>query len=117
MHITERRIGDATLLTLSGRLVFDDGDDEVRTHVSRLIDEGRVRIILDLQHVSYMDSCGVGVLISRFVSARRRGGDIGLLNPSPRCLHVMQISQLLGVFQVFESEDQALADAGARRVP
>jgi anti-sigma B factor antagonist len=109
MKLTERRIGDVTLLELKGRLVFDDGDSVLLSRVNELVDEGRVKIIVDLKGITYIDSCGVGVLVAKFVSARRKGGDLRLLSLSPRCEHVMQISGLLNVFETFNSEPDALA--------
>lgn len=109
MILTERRIGDVTLLELSGRLVLGDGDTLFRSHVNALIDEGRVKIIVDLKDITYIDSCGVGGLVAKFVSAQRRGGDIRLLCLSPRCQHVLTITNLLGVFRIFDAETDALA--------
>jgi anti-sigma B factor antagonist len=108
MKLQEHRIGDVTVLELNGRLVFDDGDTAFRLRVNELVDEGRLKIIVNLKGISYLDSCGVGVLIAKFVSVRRKGGDVRLVCLSPRCHHVMKISGLLGVFQIFDSEHEAL---------
>jgi anti-sigma B factor antagonist len=109
MTLIERRVGDVTILELNGRLVFDDGDVVLRSRVNKLVDQGRVKILLDLRNVIYVDSCGVGVLIAKYVSARRKGGDVRLMHLSPRCQRVMAISKLLGVFEIFESESDAVA--------
>jgi anti-sigma B factor antagonist len=109
MTLTERRAGDVTLLALSGRLVFDDGDAVLRARIADLTAEGRLKIVLDLRQVSSIDSCGVGELVARLVSLRRRGGDIRLLHLSPRAQRVMDISKLLDVFATFDSEGAALA--------
>lgn len=109
MIVHERQIGDVTLLELNGRLVFDDGDAVLRTCVNRLVGEGRVKLVVNLSNVTYVDSCGVGVLVGRFISVRRHGGDLKLLQLSPRSRHVMDICRLLNVFDVFESETEAVA--------
>lgn len=109
MTVHERQIGDVTILELSGRLVFDDGDAVLRTHVNRLVGEGRVKLLVNLSNVTYVDSCGVGVLVGRFISVRRHGGDLKLLRLSSRSRHVMEICGLLDVFDVFESETEAVA--------
>ena len=109
MKLIERRIADVTLLELQGRLVFEDGDSDLRSRVNDLVDEGRLKIILDLKDITYIDSCGVGVLIAKFVSVRRKGGDVRLLTLSPRSHHVMEISGLLRVFETFTSENEAIA--------
>ena len=64
MTVVERRAGDVTILDLKGRLVFDDGDRVFRAHVDTLLAEGRTNILVNLQDVTYVDSCGVGVLVA-----------------------------------------------------
>lgn len=109
MTLKERRVGDVTILDLQGRLVLDDGDDELRERIGQLADEGRVNIVVNLKEVTYVDSCGIGVLIAKYVSVRRKGGNVKLLNLTARSRHVMEISKLLGVFETFESDEEALA--------
>lgn len=108
MTLTERRAGDVTLLDLTGRLVLEDGDAVLRERVNALLAEGRLKIVINLRDVTYIDSCGVGVLIAKFVSARRKGGDVRLLHLTPRSHHVMEITRLLDVFQIFASEEDAV---------
>ena len=109
MTLKERRVGDVTILELKGRLVLDDGDDELRDWLEQLAEQGGVNIVVNLKDVTYIDSCGIGVLIAKYVSLRRKGGDVKLLHLTPRSQHLMEISKLLDVFQMFESEDDALA--------
>jgi anti-sigma B factor antagonist len=108
MTITERRIGDVTVLQLGGRIVFGDGASELRARLNDLLDEARLKFLLDLRDVTYIDSFGVGVIAAKFVSVRRKGGDMKLLRLSPRSHHVMTISGLLKIFQSFESEEEGL---------
>ncbi|MBA2258546.1 MAG: STAS domain-containing protein [Acidobacteria bacterium] len=109
MTLKERRVGDVTILHLTGRLVLDDGHDELRHKIDELADQERVSLIVDLKDVTYIDSCGVGLLIAKYVSLRRKRGDVKLLNLTARSHHLMEISKLLDVFETFESEDHALA--------
>jgi anti-anti-sigma factor len=108
MTITERRIGDVTVLQLGGRIVYGDGAAELRARLNDLLDEARLKFLLDLRQVTYIDSFGVGVIAAKFVSVRRKGGDIKLLRLSPRTHRVMKISGLLKIFQSFESEEEGL---------
>ena len=108
MTITERRVGDVTVLTLGGRIVFGDGATELRARLNDLLDEARLKFLLDLRDVTYIDSFGVGVIAAKFVSVRRKGGDMKLLRLSARTHRVMTISGLLKIFQSFESEDDAV---------
>jgi len=108
MTITERRVGDVTVLRLGGRIVFGDGASELRARLNDLLDEARLRFLLDLRDVTYIDSFGVGVIAAKFVSVRRKGGDMKLLRLSPRSQRVMTISGLLKIFQSFESEEDGV---------
>lgn len=106
--ITERRIGDITLLQLAGRIVFGDGAGELRAHMNDLLDEARLKFLLDLRNVTYIDSFGVGVIATKYVSVRRKGGDLKLLCLSPRSHKVMTISGLLKILQSFDSEEEGV---------
>jgi anti-sigma B factor antagonist len=115
MTLKERRVGEVTILDLKGRLVLDDGDDELRDKIAQLSDEGRINVLVNLQDVTYVDSCGIGVLIAKYVSLRRKGGSVKLMNLTPRSHHLMEISRLLSVFETYESEEQALKSFGGAR--
>ena len=107
MKIAERRVGDVTILDLHGRLVMDE-DTSCTEHIELLAREGRIRILLNLREVTYIDSAGVGALIAKYVSLRRRGGDLRLISLSDRVRRVITIAHLLEVFETFESEDLAV---------
>ena len=109
MVLKERRIGDVTVLDLKGRLVLEEGDAVFRAHVNELVEQGRTQIVVNLREVTYVDSCGVGVLVAKFVSVRRQGGDLKLLKLTPRSRHLMEICGLLNVFEIFDSETEAVA--------
>lgn len=109
MKLTERQVGDVTLLDLDGRLVLDEGDVILRDRVNDLLGRGRLRIVLNLRDITYIDSCGLGALIAKLVSVRNRGGDLKLLNVSPRSHRVLEICKLESVFEIFETESDAVA--------
>jgi anti-sigma B factor antagonist len=108
LSITERVVGDVTVLQLSGRLVFFEGDSTLRHYVDDLVRQGRLKILLDLGGVTYIDSAGIGMMIAKYLSVRRKGGDLKLLHLTARGLLVMTITRLLTVFEIFESEEEAL---------
>ena len=107
-RITERRIGDVTILQVSGRIILGDGATELRARMNDLVDEANLKFLLDLRGVTYIDSFGVGVIAAKYVSVRRKGGDVKLLRLSPRSHRVMRISGLLKIFESFENEQEAL---------
>lgn len=109
MQVVERRPGDVTVLDLKGRLVLDDGEAVLRAHINRLVEQGRTNIVLNLREVTYVDSCGIGLLVSRYVSLRRKGGDLRFVHLTERSRRLMEITKLIGVFRVFDSEADAVA--------
>ncbi len=112
LKIAEALAGEVTLLKLTGRLVADDEDRFFAETVNRLLAAGRIRIVADLREVTCVDSGGVGTLVAKLLSARRRGGDLRLLHLGDRTRRVLTITRLLEVFQVFESEDEAVRSFG-----
>jgi anti-sigma B factor antagonist len=109
MTITERRVGAVTILELDGRLVLGEGDAVFRARVTELAAQGRVNVVVDLRNVTYIDSSGVGVLAEKYLSLRRKGGDLKLLHLSPRSHRIMEISGLLSIFASFDSEHDAVS--------
>ena len=97
-----------TVLHLKGRLVLEDGDLVFRDAVNELAARDRIALVADRAAVSYIDSAGIGVLIGRYLSLRRRGGDMKLANLTARSHRVMTITQLLDVFDCFDSVEEAV---------
>ena len=107
LEIAETRAGDVTVLTLSGRLVPDEEDLVFADHVDRLVAENRIHIVVDFHDVT-CNSGGVGTLVAKFLSVRRRNGDVRLARVTDRTRHVLEITRLLSVFQVFDSIEEAI---------
>jgi anti-sigma B factor antagonist len=108
LRVTVTEVGDVSLLVLSGRLVFHDGDAVFRATVNDLIARDRLKIVVNLADVSYIDSAGIGVLVGRFLGIRRRGGDMKLAGLTARSHRVMTITQLLNVFDCYDDADTAV---------
>ncbi len=113
MKIAETPVGDVTILRLTGRLELEEGDLVFRDYVNRLVAEGRVKIVLDLKDVTHIDSAGLGMLVSKYVSTRNRDGTIKLLHLTRRSNHLMGITRLATVFEIFDEEADALRSFGA----
>jgi anti-anti-sigma factor len=107
--VSERRSGGVTVLDLKGRLVLEEGVPVLRAAIDRLLAAGHTDLVLNLRDITYVDSCGIGLLIAKLVSVRRGGGDVRLVNLTPRSHHLLEITRLLDVFRVFASEQDALA--------
>ena len=108
LSIDEREVGDVTILVLSGQLVLDDGDLALRRRIHELVDRGRIKIVLDMAAVTYIDSAGVGMVVGKLKTVRERGGDMKLLNLNLRGLRVFGMTRLLFVFDTFETEEMAV---------
>jgi anti-sigma B factor antagonist len=117
MEITERTIGDLTILDLRGRLVAGDGDEVLRDAVDRIVRLGRTKVLLNMDDVHYIDSGGVGMLASKYTSLRRRNGQLKLCNLHPRTTRVLDITRLLTVFESFGSEAEGVASFGETGEP
>jgi anti-sigma B factor antagonist len=113
MKIVEAHSGDVTILRLSGRLELEDGDLVFRDYVNRLVAAGQVKIVLDLKEVSRIDSAGLGMLVSKYLTTRKSGGTIKLVCLTRRSDHLMDITRLGTVFEIFGEEADALRSFGA----
>ena len=80
MRIAERTIGDFTILDLKGRLAEGDGDDVLRDAVDRLVQLGHLKVLLNMDEVPSIDSCGLGVLVSKYITLHNRNGQLKLCN-------------------------------------
>ena len=106
--ITEVTVGDVSILRMTGRLELEDGDLTFRDYVDRLVANGRLKILLDLKAVTRIDSAGIGMLVSKYLSTQKRGGTIKLLHLTRRSDHLMDITRLATVFEIFDDEADAV---------
>jgi len=113
MRISEEQNGDVTILRLTGRLELEDGDLMFRDAVNRLVAAGHVKIVLDFKDITRIDSAGIGMLVSKYLSARQRGGTIKLLHLTQHSDHLMDITRLGTVFEIYDDEGAALGSFGA----
>ena len=113
MTIQERVVGSVTVLDLEGKMVLGDGDTLLKDKIHSLVFQERKNIVLNLGHVSYMDSSGLGALVASFVTAKNNGGQVKLLNLTGRLQDLLAIAKLLTVFETFDSEADALRSFAA----
>ncbi len=112
IQISEERAGDITILRMAGRLELDEGDIAFRNYVNKLIAEERVKILLDLKDVTRIDSAGIGMLVSKYLSTRKNGGMMKLLHLTQHSDHLLDITRLTIVFEIFDDEAAALKSFG-----
>lgn len=109
LNISERQAGDVTILDLDGKITIGEGSIALRSTIRRLVGEGKKKILLNLSGVGYVDSSGIGELVSSFTAVNKEGGQLKLLNLTQKIQDLLAITKLLTVFDTFENEGDALA--------
>ena len=109
LYIHERRAGDVAVLDLKGRIRISGGTLALHRSVRCLVEEGKTKILLNLEGVSHIDSSGLGELISSYITLSNKGGQIKLVHLTDRLRDIMIITKLLTVFDVYDNEPDALA--------
>ena len=109
MKITTRQVDGVTILDLSGRITLGEGSVLLRDAVRDLLAKGSKRILLNLGDVNYIDSSGIGELVSAYTTARNQGGELKLLNLTKKVHDLLQITKLYTVFDVKDDEASAVA--------
>lgn len=112
MKIETRTIGDIRILDCSGKITLGEGTMTVRNTVRDILKSGGKKIILNLADVNYIDSSGIGELVSTYTTVTNNGGQLKLLSLTKKIHELLQITKLLTVFQVFDDEQAALASFG-----
>ena len=107
--ISERQAGDVTILDLSGKVTIGEGSVALRGAIRRLLGEGKSKILLNLAGVGYVDSSGIGELVSSFTAVNKENGTLKLLNLTQKIQDLLAITKLLTVFDVYDSESEALS--------
>ncbi|MEW6361028.1 MAG: STAS domain-containing protein [Pyrinomonadaceae bacterium] len=109
LTISERQAGDVTILDLEGKVTIGEGSVALRNAIRRLLGEGKNKILLNLAGVGYIDSSGIGELVSSFTAVNKEGGTLKLLNLTQKIQDLLAITKLLTVFDVYNDEAEALA--------
>ncbi len=109
LQISIREYGDVSVLDLLGRSTIDTGESEsLSKHLRDLAVAGKRKVLLNLVNLSQIDSSGVSIIIETYVSFKRSGGELKLLAPRGRVLHVLTVFRLLDVIPSFEDETDAV---------
>jgi anti-sigma B factor antagonist len=108
MDIKERVVESVSVLDLSGKIVLGEGDVQIKERIRDLLSDGQRKILLNLGDVSYIDSAGLGALISSYATVKREGGQLKLVNLTKRVQDLLAITKLITVFDTFDSEKEAI---------
>ncbi|HKV25926.1 MAG TPA: STAS domain-containing protein [Candidatus Acidoferrum sp.] len=109
LRATYRDAGQATVVDLSGKITLGEGSSLLRTTVRGLLDEKRSKIVLNLADVDYIDSSGIGELVSAYTTTKGRGGELKLLHLTKKVHDLLQLTKLYTVFEVYNDEPTAVS--------
>ncbi len=112
MKASTRQVDGVTIVDLSGRITLGEGSVVLRDTIKDLLGKGQKKILLNLGDVSYIDSSGIGELVSAFTSVRNQGGELKLLNLTKKVHDLLQITKLYTVFDVKDDEAAAVGAFG-----
>jgi anti-sigma B factor antagonist len=108
LRATPRENGGATIVDMSGRITLGEGSAMLREMVRDLLGKGQKKIILNLADVNYIDSSGIGELVSGFTTVKNQGGELKLLHLTNKVRDLLQITKLYTVFDVHSDEQAAI---------
>jgi len=109
LRMTDRQVGDVDVLDIEGRIVLGDESNSFREKVKGLLAAGKKKVILNLAQVTYIDSAGLGTLVSTFHSAKSQGATLKLVNLGSKFKEVLQVTKLMTVFDTYDNEAAAIA--------
>jgi anti-sigma B factor antagonist len=109
MKASSRKVDGVTIIDLSGRITLGEGSVVLRDTVKDISSKGEKKILLNLGDVTYIDSSGIGELVSAYTSVRNAGGELKLLNLTKKVHDLLQITKLYTVFDVQDDEASAIA--------
>ena len=108
VKLTTRQVGNVTVIDVAGRITLGEGSSALRETLRDLVAKNQNKILLNLADVSYIDSSGIGELVSGYTTVTNTGGSLKLLNLNKRVKDLLQITKLYTVFEVHEDEAAAI---------
>jgi anti-sigma B factor antagonist len=108
IKLNTRQVGDVTVLDLAGRITLGEGSSTLRDSLKELVAKGEKKILLNLGDVTYIDSSGIGELVSGFTTVTNQHGSLKLLGLNKRVKDLLQVTKLYTVFEAFEDEAEAV---------
>ena len=109
MELETRNDGGVTIIAVRGDLVIGEAETTFKKTVTRLIEEGRVNLLVDLSSVGFLDSSGLGALVRALTNTQKEGGQTKLLNAGPQIRKLLQMTKLDSVFEIHEDMEGAVS--------
>ena len=108
VKLSTRQVGDVSVVDVAGRITLGEGSSALRDALRDMVSKGQKKILLNLGDVNYIDSSGIGELVSAFTTAKNQGGELKLLNLTKKVHDLLQITKLYTVFDVKDDEATAV---------
>ncbi|HVR42729.1 MAG TPA: STAS domain-containing protein [Thermoanaerobaculia bacterium] len=109
MKISSRNVNGVEIIKLEGKITIGSGDSQLREGITNAVKEGKNKILLDMRGVTTIDSSGIGELVGAYTTVTNRGGKLKLIGLPPKVSDLLQVTQLITVFEVYEDEKEAIA--------
>jgi anti-sigma B factor antagonist len=116
MHISERTIGDVVVVDVSGKITLGEGDTILKDKLRSLVQQGQLKLLLNLADVTYIDSAGLGAIVQSYTTVTKQGGGLKLINATKRIHDLLAITKLLTVFDTFDNEAEGVTSFSAAQV-
>ena len=109
LNISNKQVGDVSVVALKGRIVLGEGSSSLRERIKSLLVDGKKKVVLNMANVTYIDSAGLGALVAALISAKKEGAVLLLSDLGTKFYEIMQVTRLLTVFNVFTAEAEAIS--------
>ena len=113
LNVVEKEVSGVTVLQLIGRVTLGEESNQLRNKLKDTLSQGKTRLVLDLGEVTYIDSAGLGTLVSGFTSAQNQGANLKLANLTKRFNEQLNITKLVTVFDVYDNVQDAVKSFGS----
>ncbi len=108
MKIEKRKKGGVTIFDLKGKILIGEGIDELREAINDSIKANEKNLILNFDHVPYLDSTGLGEVVRSYTSVKKEGGMVKIVNLTQKVHDLLSVTKLITVFETFEDEEKAV---------
>lgn len=108
MKIEKRKNGDVTIFDLKGKILIGEGIDELREAINDSIKTNEKKLLLNFNHVPYLDSTGLGEVVRSYTTLKKEGGVVKIVNLTQKVRDLLSVTKLITVFETFEDENKAV---------
>jgi len=109
LKMTSREVDGVTVIAMDGRIVLGEESNALRENLKTVVAEGKKKVVLNMDNITFIDSAGLGTLVAAHHSARNQGASLRLCHLGTKFQEVLQITKLMTIFEVYNTEAEAIA--------